>query len=136
MDEAPLDRLNAMTMVFDAMSNMGVEVTIEQFDEFELEIHTAVVRLKKAGMWMRQIIPLVTSSVRILERMSYVAKGCEAQGTSTQDHGMRVLSKKSAALLAMVEAYTSGDSVLFSDEMLNMQKNEDSSSSHNHNHGP
>lgn len=130
MDEAPLDRLNALTIVFDAMTNLGVEVSINQFHEFELEIHTSVVRLKKAGMWMRQIIPLVAPSVRVLQRMSYVAKGCEAHGTSTQPHGFRTLSKESTALAAMIEAYTSDDTIVFSDEMRNLPRNEESSSNH------
>ena len=130
MDEAPLDRLNALTIVYDAMSNLGAEVSISQFHEFEVEIHLAMTRLKKAGMWMRQILPLVAPSVRVLERMSYVAKGCEAQGTSAHAHGMRTLSKESTALVTMVDAYTSDDTIVFSDEMHELPETEESSGSH------
>ena len=130
MDEAPLDRLNALTIVFDAMTNLGVEVSISQFHEFEVEIHLAVSRLKKAGMWVRQIIPLVAPSVRVLERMSYVAKGCEAQGSSAHPPGLRILSKESTDLAAMIDAYTSDDTIVFADEMHKLPENEDSSSNH------
>lgn len=131
MDEAPLDRLNALTIVFDAMTNLGHQVTVDQFDDFELEIHTAVVRLKKAGMWMRQITPLIAPSIRLLSRMASVAREHEDRLTSTQPQGFRVLSKESTALLAMVEAYASGETILFSDEMSQLHKKEESSTSHN-----
>lgn len=132
MDEAPLDRLNALTIVFEAMTNLNVEATVDQFDDFELEIHTAIVRLKKAGMWMRQITPLIAPSIRLLARMASVAKDHEEQATTTQPMGFRVLSKESVALLAMVEAYISGETILFSDEMGQLRKKDENSTSPNH----
>lgn len=129
MSDAPLDRLNALTIVFDAMTDLRNEATINQFDELEYEIHKAVAELKKAGMWMRQITPLIAPSVRVLERVAAFAQQLEKQSISTQPHGFRRLSKSSAALVMMVEAYESGETILFSDEMNLSSKKEESTAS-------
>lgn len=117
-------------MVFDAMTDLRTEATVNQFDELEYEIHKAVAHLKKAGLWMRQITPLIAPSVRVLERVAALAQELEKKSVSNQPHGFRQLSKSSIALVEMVEAYESGETILFSDEMsLSSKKDESSTAS-------
>ena len=73
-------------------------------------------------------MPLILPSIRVLQRMEALAIELEQRFQSNEPHGFRRLSRESSALMKLVDAYESGETILLSDEM-NLVTKEPSTSS-------